>query len=35
MKTAYCFDLDGTVTWDEILPVLLHHMGLYDEIEEI
>lgn len=35
MKTAYCFDLDGTVTRDEILPVLSRHIGLYDEIEAL
>ena len=32
MTTAYCFDLDGTITREEILPVLAHELGLYDEI---
>lgn len=32
MKTAYCFDLDGTVTRDEILPVLSKEIDLYEEM---
>ncbi len=32
MKTAYCFDLDGTITRDEILPVLAREIGLFEEI---
>jgi HAD superfamily phosphoserine phosphatase-like hydrolase len=33
MKTAYCFDLDGTVTQTEILPVIAAELGMTDEIE--
>ena len=32
MNTAFCFDLDGTVTRDEILPVLSREVGLFEEI---
>lgn len=32
MNTAFCFDLDGTVTRDEILPVLSREIGLFEEI---
>jgi HAD superfamily phosphoserine phosphatase-like hydrolase len=30
--TAYCFDLDGTVTSEEILPRIAREVGLYEEI---
>lgn len=32
MATAFCFDLDGTITKDEILPVLSREIGLFEEI---
>jgi len=32
-ETAYCFDLDGTVTRDEILPQIARVAGIYDEIQ--
>jgi HAD superfamily phosphoserine phosphatase-like hydrolase len=32
MPTAYCFDLDGTITKDEILPILSREIGLFEEI---
>jgi HAD superfamily phosphoserine phosphatase-like hydrolase len=32
MTTAYCFDLDGTITRDEILPLLSREVGLFEEI---
>lgn len=32
MKTAFCFDLDGTVTSQEILPLLAKEIGIYEEI---
>ncbi len=35
MTTAYCFDLDGTVTREEILPVLSRRVGLYEEISAL
>ena len=33
MRTAFCFDLDGTVTTEEILPVIARFVDLVDEIE--
>lgn len=33
MKTAFCFDLDGTVTQTEILPAIAAELGMTDEIE--
>ena len=33
MKTAFCFDLDGTVTSEELLPLISREVDLYDEIE--
>jgi HAD superfamily phosphoserine phosphatase-like hydrolase len=33
MKTAFCFDLDGTVTQAEILPAIAAELGMTDEIE--
>ncbi len=35
IRTAFCFDLDGTITKDEILPVLSEKIGLYQEIEAL
>lgn len=32
MKTAYCFDLDGTLTTTEILPCIASEIGVADEI---
>ncbi len=32
MKTAFCFDLDGTVTRQEILPLIARGVELHDEI---
>lgn len=32
MKTAYCFDLDGTLTRQELLPLIAASIGLDDEI---
>lgn len=32
MKTAYCFDLDGTITSTEILPCIASELGVADEI---
>ena len=31
-KTAYCFDLDGTVTQEEILPEIANVLGIKEEI---
>ncbi len=31
-KIAYCFDLDGTVTKQEILPLISKQVGLHEEI---
>lgn len=33
MHTAYCFDLDGTLTRQELLPLIASSVGLQDEIE--
>jgi len=33
MKTAFCFDMDGTITSEEILPVLAKEVSLFEEIE--
>lgn len=32
MKTAFCFDLDGTVTKQEILPLISKELDLHEEI---
>jgi phosphoserine phosphatase len=32
MSTAYCFDLDGTLTRQELLPLIASSVGLHDEI---
>ncbi|WP_249660257.1 HAD-IB family phosphatase [Lysinibacillus fusiformis] len=34
-KTAYCFDLDGTITKEEILPLISKEIGLYEEISAL
>lgn len=33
MKRAFCFDLDGTLTEEEILPEISRTLGIYEEIE--
>jgi len=35
MKTAFCFDLDGTITKDEILPLLSKKIDLFEEISAL
>ena len=35
LKTAFCFDLDGTITSAEILPELGKKLGKYDELMEL
>lgn len=35
MNYAYCFDLDGTVTKEEMLPILSREIGMYDEIKAL
>lgn len=35
MKTAFCFDLDGTLTRSEILPILSKEVGLYEEMHAL
>ena len=32
---AFCFDLSGTITKEEIMPLLAKHMGIYDEVQTI
>ena len=32
MRTAYCFDLDGTISTTEILPCLASELGVADEM---
>ena len=32
MSTAFCFDLDNTITRQEILPVLAYDLGLFEEM---
>lgn len=34
-KTAFCFDLDGTITKEEILPLLAKKLDLFDEIQAL
>lgn len=34
-KNIYCFDLDGTVTAEEILPLIAKELDLYDEISAL
>ena len=31
-KTAFCFDLDGTITEQELLPLIAKEAGIYEEI---
>ena len=33
MKRAFCFDLDGTITREEILPEIARNVGIHEEIE--
>jgi phosphoserine phosphatase len=33
MSVAFCFDLDGTLTKEEILPQIARNVGLYEEID--
>lgn len=35
MNTAYCFDLDGTLTTIEILPAIASELGVAQEIETL
>jgi phosphoserine phosphatase len=35
VRTAYCFDLDGTITREEILPLLAAELDLYEEISAL
>jgi phosphoserine phosphatase len=35
MRTAYCFDLDGTLTQREILPLIAAEVGLFQEINAL
>lgn len=35
MKTAFCFDLDGTLTKEEILPVIAELGGIEEEIKTL
>ncbi len=35
MKRAFCFDLDGTLTSEEILPMLAKEIGLFEEISTL
>ncbi|MDA9896975.1 HAD-IB family phosphatase [Pelagibacterales bacterium] len=35
IKNAYCFDLDGTVTTEEILPILSKDVDLHEEISAL
>jgi phosphoserine phosphatase len=33
MKTAFCFDMDGTVTSEEVLPILAKEIALFEEMD--
>jgi phosphoserine phosphatase len=33
MSVAFCFDLDGTLTREEILPQIARNVGLFEEID--
>ncbi len=35
MRTAYCFDLDGTLTKEEILPLLSREIDLFEEMSAL
>ena len=32
MHTAFCFDLDNTITREEVLPALAYDLGLFDDM---
>jgi len=34
-KTAFCFDLDGTLTKAELLPLIGAQLGMFDELMEL
>ena len=34
-KTAYCFDLDGTVTQEEVSPKIAKEVGIFEEINTL
>lgn len=34
-RTAYCFDLDGVITSEEILPIVAREIGYYEEINAL
>lgn len=35
METLFCFDLDGTITRQELLPIMAAEIGIYDEINTL
>lgn len=35
MKRKFCFDLDGTITKQEILPIIASEAGIHEEIEAL
>lgn len=35
MRTAYCFDLDGTITRAEVLPCIASELGISEEIDTL
>lgn len=35
VETLFCFDLDGTITRQELLPVMAAEIGIYDEINTL
>lgn len=35
MQAAYCFDFDGTVTREELLPLLSREIGLFEEMSAL
>ena len=35
MKTAFCFDLDGTITQQEIIPLIAQDLDLQEEFETL
>ncbi len=35
IKTAFCFDFDGTITSEEILPLLARELSIYEEIQAL
>ena len=34
-STAFCFDLDGVVTSQELLPLIAEELGYYEEIKAL